>query len=73
MKNMEYPSPEIAKRIQQVFWDNNLIDKQVANAIGIDRKSCLAYRNCVTNPSVKFIRYLCSNYHVSADWLLDLD
>jgi len=73
MKYTEYPSPVIAERIQQVTKDNNLIDKEVASAIGMERKSIMNCRNCVTNPNVKLIRYICKTYHVSADWLLDLE
>lgn len=73
MRHSRINNPVIAERIQQVFDENNLSDRQVAEAIGYERKSILAYRNAYATPPIKFVRYLCSTYHVSADWLLDLE
>lgn len=67
-----YPSPVIAERIQELFDKNHLKDGQVAKILKCDRKSILAYRHAERNPSIKFVRYMCATYHVSADWLLDL-
>lgn len=69
---MIYPNPIIAERIQQVFDEHNLQDGQVAKAIGMERKAILSYRNCYSNPNIKFIRYFCKTYNVSADWLLNI-
>lgn len=73
MNNYPYPSPVIAERIQKIFDDNKLTDGYVAKILGYNRKTVLSFRNATTNPSVKFIRWICSTYHVTADWLLDLE
>lgn len=65
MKDLTYPHPVIAERIQELFNEHDLTDEKIAKAIG-------AYRNCITNPSIKFVRYMCKTYNVSADWLLNL-
>lgn len=72
MKETVYPSPIIAERIQQIFDENNLTDNEVAQRIKMHRHAVFNYRNALNNPSVKFIRYLCSTYHVDANWLLDI-
>lgn len=72
MKQFVYPNPVIAERIQQVMRSNALTDKAVAEHLDRERKAICNYRNCVTNPDIKIIRYLCANYHVDANWLLDL-
>lgn len=68
----KYPSPVIADRIQKIFNDNKLTDFKVAAALKCDRKAMFNYRHALTNPSVKFIRYICATYHVDANWLLDI-
>lgn len=72
MKKYIYPSPIIVERIQKVFDDNRLTDEYVAGMIGVNRKTPMKYRHAETNPSIKFIRWLCSTYHVSVEWLLDM-
>lgn len=71
--NYVYPSPVIAERIQKVFDDNKLTDSMIAGAIGCERKCICVYRNCYTNPSIKFLRYLAATYHVSISWLMDME
>lgn len=73
MNNTQYPHPVIADRIEEVMLDNGLIDKDLAKAIGQERKSILYYRNCVSNPSIQCLRYICKRYNISADWLLDIE
>lgn len=68
----KYPNPVIAERVQQVFNEHNLSDPVIAKAVGVERKTILAYRNCYSNPSIKFLRYICKTYKVSADWLLNI-
>lgn len=72
MTEYVYPSPVIAERIQKVFWDNDLTDPYVAKQIGCERKCIGAYRRAESNPSIKFIRWLCENYKIDVRWLLDL-
>lgn len=72
MKEYIYPSPVIAERIQQVLWDNNLGDTEVARRIDVERKTILAYRHAERNPSIKFVRWLCATCRIDANWLLDL-
>lgn len=72
MIEYSYPSPVIAQRIQSVFDENKLTDGYVANLIEVDRKCILHYRNAITNPSIKFVRWICSTYKIDANWLLDL-
>lgn len=72
MKDLTYPHPVIAERIQELFNKHDLTDEKIAKAIGCERKTIGAYRNCITNPSIKFVRYMCKTYNVSADWLLNL-
>ena len=72
-KHYSYPSPIIAERIQKVFDENKLTDAYVAKQIGVERKTILGYRNATSNPSVKFIRWICANYKKTAGWLLDLE
>lgn len=71
-KEYPYPSPVIADRIQKVMTENGCTDEGMAKMVGCDRKAIMHYRNCVTNPHVKFIRYMCETYHVDANWLLDI-
>lgn len=73
MINYQYPSPIIAERIQSVFYEHDLTDRYVADQIGMERKTICAYRNAERNPSIKFIRWLCSTYKISVSWLLDLE
>lgn len=73
MKNKKYPSPIIAERIQEVFWENNLTDSYVAKMIGCERKSIGSYRRAESNPSVPFIRWICATYKINVSWLLDLE
>jgi len=72
MREYVYPSPVIANRIQEVFDEFNLNDGFVASQIGCERKTIGAYRRAETNPSIKFVRWICSTYHKSPVWLLDL-
>lgn len=72
MKEYRYPSPIIADRIQQIMWDNNLTDVYVARILNVDRKTILAVRHAERNPSIKFVRWLCSTFHIDANWLLVL-
>lgn len=72
MREYRYPSPIIAERIQKIYDEQNLTDGYVANALNVDRKTPMKFRHADTNPSIKFIRWLCSTYKIDANWLLDL-
>ena len=72
-RHLEYPNALIAERIQEVFYANDLSDKVVAQKVGLERKTILSYRQGNTNPSIKFIRWICSTYKISANWLLSID
>lgn len=72
MREYKYPSPVIAERIQEILFELELTDKYVAEQLNMERKVIFNYRHAITNPSIKFIRWLCQTYKVDARWLLDL-
>ena len=73
IKEYVYPSPIIAERIQQIFNENHLTDRQVGEILKVERKTILSYRKAISNPSIKFVRWLCKTYNVDVKWLLDLE
>lgn len=72
-RNYPYPNPVIAERITEVIHTKGLSCIQIANQIGIERKSIYSYMKGLRNPSIRFIRYLCINHNIDPVWLLDLD
>lgn len=57
------------KRFRQKF---NLTQTAAAESIGIDQRQWNRYENGKNEIPVRYLKAICKNFNVSADWLLEI-
>lgn len=62
----------MGQRLKACRIDNDLLQKDVAQRIGIHPKQIGRYENDQSQPTAEVIKNLCWLYHVSADYILGL-
>lgn len=72
MRDYDYPDVVTARRIKAVIAEKGLTQGEVAKATNRERKTVIAWVNCVTSPSAYCLKKFCVKYNVSADWILGL-
>lgn len=58
------------KRFRQKF---NLTQTAAAEGIGIDQRQWNRYENGKNEIPVRYLKAICKNFNVSADWLLEIE
>lgn len=58
------------KRFRQKF---NLTQAAAAESIGIDQRQWNRYENGKNEIPVRYLKAICKNFKVSADWLLEIE
>lgn len=61
------------ERLKELRIEKGLLQKDVANAIGITTNAYAHYEQGVREPSIEIIKALCRYFVVSADYLLGLE
>ena len=69
---MKRPMPETARRIDQVVYESNLTDKAAAAKCGVSESVLRYWRIGETQMSQANMWQFCTEFDVSADWLLGL-
>lgn len=64
---------DIGEKIKELRLDANLTQQQVANEIGISRSTLSQYENCLIEPTANVIAKLSKFFHVSSDYILNLE
>lgn len=59
------------KRLAEIRKNNNLLQKDIAMYIGVDRTTYNKYEKGLSEPSIDTIKKLASYFRVSIDYLLD--
>ena len=60
-------------RLKELRIENNLLQKQVAQAIGTNETTIVRWESGQSEPSAYYIAKLAKFFHVSADYLLGLE
>lgn len=63
----------LASRLKFIRRVRGVTQQTIADALGISRAAYSAYENNVSEPDVDLIRRLAQFYHVSVDFLLQID
>lgn len=71
-RDSDHPDVTTARRMKAVIAEKGLTQGEVAEATHRERKTVLAWVNCVTSPSAYCLKKFCARYRVSADWILGL-
>ena len=58
------------KRFRQKF---NLTQNAAAEKIGIDQRQWNRYENGKNEIPVRYLKAICKNFNISADWLLEIE
>lgn len=61
------------ERLKLLRQENNLLQKDVASALGIGRTTYVKYESGVSEPSIEMILKIADIFHVSTDFLLGHD
>lgn len=62
----------IASRIKELRLDNNLSQRKLAEAIGVDKRAIIFWEQEINEPKASYIKKLAEFFGVSADYLLGI-
>lgn len=65
-----YSPPQFQRRLKRLLAEQNINAIQLADRIGVERKTIYAWYNGTTAPDIYRFNKLCNIFGVSADWLL---
>jgi transcriptional regulator with XRE-family HTH domain len=64
--------PVFSERIIQLKKEKNLLQKDIAKALGLSLRAYQHYEYCEKEPTLGNIIKICEYFNVSSDWLLGL-
>ena len=62
----------IGSRIKELRLDNNLSQRKLADAIGVDKRAIIFWEQEINEPKASYIKKLAEYFGVSADYLLGI-
>ena len=64
---------KLNEKLKELRNESGLLQKDVANALGVSPNAYAHYEQGIREPSVQIIKAICRYYKVSADYLLGLE
>lgn len=62
----------IGKRIKELRLENNVSQKELADAVGVDKRAVIYWEQEVNEPKATYIKNIAEYFECSADYLLGL-
>ena len=72
MRVKRYPLYGFTDKLTNLMAESNMTLIEMADIIGVERKTLANYRDGVSNPDTLALAKICKLFNVSADWLLGL-